>query len=269
MCEHTFLTADMYVLNINAHNTCLSLHVCECNFAMTSLLWATLFLWKTSYIKTHFRITLFHSNSLSLTLSHTPMHAVTTTHTCTIKQKSMYTSSTHFNTHTHALMQQWCRCEDVNTFKGQILISVLTTPNESMHTLSPCTVPVFYSSLFHTHILHCMKVMSALHTHHSTSVAQVACAACMAETDGLVYTQFKHFTQWFSSSNVFICGCKCVHHRQQLHCDSINPWVGGDSHGKALRLWHARSLTLMVQSMVLKVKWYIKFSFFSSKLFTT
>lgn len=50
MCEHTFLTADMYVLKINTpslFNSCLSLHVCECKFVMTSLLRATLLLYKT------------------------------------------------------------------------------------------------------------------------------------------------------------------------------------------------------------------------------
>lgn len=52
MCEHTFLTADMYVLNINTPPQPIQLvYVCECKFVMTRLLQATLLLYKTSYIK--------------------------------------------------------------------------------------------------------------------------------------------------------------------------------------------------------------------------
>lgn len=151
------------------------------------------------------------------------------------------------------------------------LISVLTTPSESMHTLSLYTVPVFYSILcspIHTfYILRsCMKVMSALHT-HTIPLLQLKWHVLHGIDRWFGLHTVK--TQWFSLSNVFICGCKCVHHRQQLHCDSINPWLGGDSHWKALGLWHARSLTLMAQSMVLKVKWYITFCIYIFLLCTT
>jgi len=68
----------MYVLNINAPNMCLSLYVCESNFVMTSLQWATLLLWKTSYNKTHIRINV--TVPLSLTHTHTHQCMLTTTH---------------------------------------------------------------------------------------------------------------------------------------------------------------------------------------------